>query len=247
MLATLLVGLVFADKGQAHPPLFAIARSLEIRLHPWPRADHQGAVSLSFDDAYPSHCQVAMPLLEQHGFRGTFYVVVDKLRRQNKYLQVPALPLATWQNAVRRGHEIGSHTMSHTDLQEADIVQRLSELYVSNPGLPAVAARRSVGGPVGQVVERIRHWRQSRVKAVSLDSQAYHLLRESPSKNHHWQVSIAIDNPRDWRLVDTNGRAYPYRARNRQFNFTWPASASNSLLLIRRADASILPAKAAHP
>ena len=95
--------------------------------------------------------------------------------------------------------------------------------------------------PVGQVAERIYHWRQSQVKAVPLNEQAYHLLRESPGKSHHWQVSIAINNPRDWRLVADKGRAYPFRAINQQFNFTWPASAGNSLLLLKRADGGRTP------
>ncbi len=330
----------------------ASGESIEVRLHPWPQTDHQGAVSLSFDDAYPSHCRVAMPLLEQHGFRGTFYVVVDKLRQQNKYRSVDSLPLETWQNAEQRGHEIGSHTMSHTDLQEAGVRQRQSELYVSKFVLDVLfqqasttslsyphsgvddsvidAARNfytsgragsikaqrpfyndpaqldffrlqsrflcsgekyaewnelvdqtlAAGGwlietlhpldengyceiralaferhlnylhslkstvwvaPVGQVAERIYHWRQSQVKAVPLNEQAYHLIRESPGKSRHWQVSIAINNPRDWRLVDGKGRAYPFRAINRQFNFTWPASAGNSLLLIKRVDGGRTP------
>jgi peptidoglycan/xylan/chitin deacetylase (PgdA/CDA1 family) len=38
----------------------------------WP-AGHRGAVSLSYDDGLDSQLDLAVPALERHGFRGTFF------------------------------------------------------------------------------------------------------------------------------------------------------------------------------
>lgn len=62
-------------------------------------------VSLTFDDALDEHLDVAMPLLEQHGLRGTFYVNVgsESFTRRHR----------DWSAAAARGHELGNHTVFH--------------------------------------------------------------------------------------------------------------------------------------
>lgn len=62
-------------------------------------------VSLTFDDALDEHLDVAMPLLEQHGLRGTFYVNVgcESFTRRHR----------EWSAAAARGHELGNHTVFH--------------------------------------------------------------------------------------------------------------------------------------
>ena len=59
--------------------------SIEAEVLPWPSAS-KATVSITFDDAYRSHVDQAMPLLESHGFRGTFFLIVDKLFRRGKYI-----------------------------------------------------------------------------------------------------------------------------------------------------------------
>ncbi|MCK5802053.1 MAG: polysaccharide deacetylase family protein [Lentisphaeria bacterium] len=39
----------------------------------WPDG-RQGAVSLTFDDGTPNQLATAVPLVQEHGLRGTFYV-----------------------------------------------------------------------------------------------------------------------------------------------------------------------------
>ncbi len=61
------------------------------------------ALSLTFDDGRDSQLDVAVPILETHRLRATFFVLpVPVSRRQ-----------AEWQGLVERGHEIGNHTVSH--------------------------------------------------------------------------------------------------------------------------------------
>lgn len=118
---------------------------IEAAVLPWPSAS-KAAVSITFDDAYISHVRRAMPLLENHGFRGTFFLIVDKLFRQGKYINHrPSTPISEWQAAAARGHEMASHTVSHVPLDALEVQQMRAELIDSKaildslfPGAPVV-------------------------------------------------------------------------------------------------------------
>ncbi len=104
---------------------------IEAEVLPWPLAS-KAAVSITFDDAYISHVSRAMPLLENHGFRGTFFLIVDKLFRQGKYINHrPSAPISEWQAAAARGHEMASHTVSHVPLDAIEVQQMRTELINS--------------------------------------------------------------------------------------------------------------------
>jgi peptidoglycan-N-acetylglucosamine deacetylase len=72
----------------------------------WP-GGQRGAVSLRFDDGLDSHIERAAPMLNGHGFRGTFYVCPAGSDAQ---WQARA---ALWKPVLQAGHEIGNHTMMH--------------------------------------------------------------------------------------------------------------------------------------
>ncbi len=104
---------------------------IEAEVLPWPSAS-KAAVSITFDDAYISHVRRAMPLLESYGFRGTFFLIVDKLFRQGKFINVrPSAPISEWQAAAARGHEMASHTVSHASLDTIEVRQMRAELINS--------------------------------------------------------------------------------------------------------------------
>ena len=68
-------------------------------------------VTLTFDDSLKDHLLIAAPLLESHGWRGTFNIVTDWVGRGEKFL--------TWEDLgelVRRGHEVATHTKTHRSL-----------------------------------------------------------------------------------------------------------------------------------
>mgnify|MGYP003337797830 CR=1 FL=1 len=76
----------------------------------WPNGA-RAAVSLGYDDGNPDNLDQAMPDLEAAGFRGTFYLHLERgdVRART----------ADWRAAHARGHEIGNHTWYHnarTDL-----------------------------------------------------------------------------------------------------------------------------------
>ncbi|MEM2886183.1 MAG: polysaccharide deacetylase family protein [Thermoproteota archaeon] len=65
-----------------------------------------GALSLTFDDGMPSQLEIAVPLLEKFGFRGTFYLNPGGKDWKER--------LEPWKKVAEAGHEIGNHTLSHT-------------------------------------------------------------------------------------------------------------------------------------
>lgn len=68
----------------------------------WPEGV-RGALSLSFDDARASQLDVALPILDAHGVKATFYVSPDGVEPR----------LDRWRAVAASGHEIGNHTMTH--------------------------------------------------------------------------------------------------------------------------------------
>ena len=71
----------------------------------WPKT-YEGALSLTFDDNAPSQLNNAIPCLDEHGLKGTFYV--NPGRRASWEEDLPR-----WQEASRNGHEMGNHTSDH--------------------------------------------------------------------------------------------------------------------------------------
>jgi peptidoglycan/xylan/chitin deacetylase (PgdA/CDA1 family) len=70
---------------------------------PWPEGI-RGAVSITFDDGMPSQLATALPAMDKHGLKGTFYLCASE----------KAVPkLSAWKDVAKRGHEIGNHTAHH--------------------------------------------------------------------------------------------------------------------------------------
>jgi len=81
--------------------------------------DRQSAFSLTFDDGLLSHSENVRPILNQYGFKGTFYVLPPYLTETLpgiwRYGIWPA-----FQSMAAEGHEIASHTMNHDTLTSLD-------------------------------------------------------------------------------------------------------------------------------
>lgn len=67
-------------------------------------------VIINFDDNWKSQYENALSILDEYGFKATFYVVCDYVDGKNRM---------SWEEVIalqNQGHEIGSHTMSHENL-----------------------------------------------------------------------------------------------------------------------------------
>jgi len=80
-------------------------------------------VILNFDDGRKSQFTQAKPILDNYGFKATFYVVCNYLQSKPGYMD--------W-NEVRQlnkeGHDVGSHSMNHLNLEKLSKKDLKSEI-----------------------------------------------------------------------------------------------------------------------
>lgn len=70
----------------------------------WPNGA-AAAVSLTFDDNCASHLDTAVPMLDEFGLRGTFYLPLSRERFAQTREQ--------WRAHAQNGHEAGNHSLRH--------------------------------------------------------------------------------------------------------------------------------------
>lgn len=122
-------------------------------------------VGITFDDGYADVATNAFPVLARHGFTATVFLVAGKLGGSNEWDELGPTKrlMGTDQvrTAARMGIEIGSHTLSHVRLPDADadIVRR--EVVQSRERLEALVATPVLGfcypyGDVPDALEIVR-------------------------------------------------------------------------------------------
>ncbi|WP_394174560.1 polysaccharide deacetylase family protein [Thalassotalea litorea] len=118
------------------------------------------AVSLSYDDALDSHLDNALPALNRHGLRASFYLTLaSPVVRQR---------LEEWRAAAKQGHELGNHSLfhgcsksedgrdwvaDHLDLSQRTITDVVSEIRLANDYLFAIDGKqhRTFTPPCGDI------------------------------------------------------------------------------------------------
>ena len=83
-------------------PVVAPSWGVDDNRSPLPRGARV-ALSLTFDDARDSQLDVAVPMLDAHGIRATFFVLPRPVSRRQ----------SDWETVLKKGHEIGNHTVTH--------------------------------------------------------------------------------------------------------------------------------------
>ena len=100
------------------------------------RGFRASAVSYTFDDNSPKQFSVAQPMFDSRGLPATFFCIVGNLS---------ASQWSAIENASAKGHEIGSHTLTHpnlptlTDEQVTTEVANSKSLIESRTGKPCVS------------------------------------------------------------------------------------------------------------
>jgi len=100
----------------------ATASAASHTIMPW-YGNRAAAVSLTFDDGYPSQYDFVLPALNQRGFKGTFYICTDYADYLGSW--------GWWDETARAGHEIGSHTRTHPFLTSLPLSEAEYELTIS--------------------------------------------------------------------------------------------------------------------
>ena len=72
---------------------------------------------LTFDDGYLDNCELTLGVLDRHDVNATFFLIASALGARLPGRSGEALMSADQaRDLVARGHEVGSHTLSHADL-----------------------------------------------------------------------------------------------------------------------------------
>jgi len=102
-------------------------------------------VIITFDDGYRSNREIALPLLERHGFTATVFLVAGQIGRTNAWdldePQEPLLNAADIQAMQAAGVEFQSHTTSHPRLTRIPPAAALEELRSSRVRLAELLGR----------------------------------------------------------------------------------------------------------
>ena len=78
--------------------------------------DYSKVIILTFDDSRKSQFSYAVPIMDQCGFKATFFSVYDFLGQDNTRM--------TWDDIAtlqKNGYDIESHTMDHQDLTKMSV------------------------------------------------------------------------------------------------------------------------------
>lgn len=106
------------------------------------RAGRQrGLVGLTFDDGYINVLETALPVLRQHGFGASAYIISDRLGGTNEWDEGPVWQLMTGDQVrelAAAGIEIGSHAATHMRLAGASPAQLTAEISESRTSLGAL-------------------------------------------------------------------------------------------------------------
>jgi peptidoglycan/xylan/chitin deacetylase (PgdA/CDA1 family) len=108
-----------------------------------------GLVGLTFDDGYTDFVGHVLPVLADHGFTATVFVIAGALGGYNAWDQPgPRKTLMTGDDVRRAadaGMEIGSHSLTHVALPRADDRELVGEVRRSRRILADVAGREVTG------------------------------------------------------------------------------------------------------
>lgn len=110
----------------------------------WPNGA-KAAVNLAYDDALESQLNNALPALNKHKLKGTFYLNVASPTLSTR--------LEEWRKAAKEGHELGNHSIFHQcsksspgrdwvaadrDLDKVSVTQMQDQVKVTNAFLHAI-------------------------------------------------------------------------------------------------------------
>src|SRR3954469_4804803 len=115
---TLTLLLIYSTCWYLFSPSFQISYSTgKIILPPLQNGSNSSKIIiLAFDDSPKSQFTLAKPILDKYGYKGSFFTVCNFVTGTGNHHDKTRM---TWQDIKdlqNEGHDIESHTMTHTDL-----------------------------------------------------------------------------------------------------------------------------------
>lgn len=122
---TLFVSVVLQHNGTLDTTGYALRDITK----PGPRTFAGPLVSITFDDGWKSAIQNALPILNDFGYKGTFYLNASALNTSNFISNDQAAALAA------AGEEVGSHAFAHVDLTAINAAEIQNQLQTGQSSL----------------------------------------------------------------------------------------------------------------
>ncbi|MES2511039.1 MAG: polysaccharide deacetylase family protein [Pseudomonadota bacterium] len=118
-------------------------------LMPYLNGERRGKVfGITFDDGYENNLRCALPVLKRYGFTSTCYVVASLVGQRNSWdiergvIQVPLMKTEELQAWVDAGQEVGSHTLTHANLEQLNETDQAREISQSKDQLEALVNQK---------------------------------------------------------------------------------------------------------
>ncbi|MBI5456466.1 polysaccharide deacetylase family protein [Candidatus Kaiserbacteria bacterium] len=123
---------------------------------PQPGQFTEGMVSLTFDDSWTTQYTNALPILQQAGVKGTFYLTTQPIQEAWNTFMTPNQV----KDIAQKGHEIAGHTITHADLttlSQSAINREIknSKTYLQNLTGQAVSSFAHPYGAVNNTVKNL--------------------------------------------------------------------------------------------
>ena len=121
-----------ANNGYQCLPLVEIVRAWKTR-----QSLTRKVFAITFDDGYKDNYETALPIMQQHGFTATIFLVTDQLGKISNWdgqQNERALPLMSWDEVramKEQGFDFGSHTRTHPRLTHLDAERAREEICTS--------------------------------------------------------------------------------------------------------------------
>lgn len=131
---------------------------------PPPNTFSEGMVTFSFDDAWASQYNNALPILQKAGLKGTFYIMTEPVAGGwAEYMNPNQV-----KDIAQKGHEIGGHTVTHTDLTTLGVAKIDTEVKNSKSYLQTLTGRtvNTLAYPYGAFNQTVK----DRVKAAGYNN-----------------------------------------------------------------------------
>jgi len=166
----------------------------------WPNGA-RAAVSLAYDDALDSQLDHALPVLDRHGLRASFYLQLSN--------PAVARRMAAWRAASRRGHELGNHSLfhqcarskpgrdwveAHRNLDTTSAEQMRDQVVLGNTMLAAIDGRseRTYTAPCGDTLAAGRDYLpEMRAAFVAIKVGSNDGVVEAMETLDQWAVPVA--------------------------------------------------------